>query len=80
MVLPTEGVFMDQFQVPCLKHFNKTLDNSDQIDTQAALAENVRLLSELSVYIEDMLNVTPSKNINAAERELLGDYRHCVLA
>lgn len=79
-VLPTHGVFMDQYQVPCLKHFNKILDNSDKIDTQVALAENVVLLSELAERIEEMLGDSPCQTISNSERELLGDYRRCVLA
>jgi len=79
-VLPAEGVFMNQFALPCLKHFNKTLDNVETINIQKALKENVEMLERIAVYIEQMLDDTAKIKISDGERSLFGDYRHAVLA
>jgi flavin-dependent dehydrogenase len=78
-VLPTCGVFLDQYQIPCLRHFNRVLED-ESISVRDALGENVKLLEEIASYICDMLSVNPSTEIATGERALLGDYRHGVLA
>lgn len=78
-VLPTQGLFLDQYQVPCLRHFNRVLEDRS-LSVQQSLPQNVKLLEELCGYISDMLTDSPSTNICASEREILGDYRRGVLA
>lgn len=79
-VLSAQGLFMNQFDVPCLKHFTHVLDNSGVIDTQDALSENIELLTRLAFYTEQMLDDNATVTISDDERSLLADYRHSVLA
>lgn len=79
LVLPTEGLFMNQYLVPCLKRFNYVLEDQS-LSTQDALTENERVLARLSGFIIDMLSDSATLTISDGERELLGDYRLSVLA
>ena len=79
LVLPAQGIFMNQYTVPCLKHFNRALED-DSISVVKALPENVALLQRLAGYVLDMLDPQAVIAISDDERDLLGDYRHCVLA
>jgi len=79
LVLPALGLFMNQYEVPCLKRFNKVLEDESLCVTQS-LAENVALLERLANYTEDMLSDSADLRISDDERELLGDYRLSVLA
>ncbi|QJR80946.1 FAD-dependent monooxygenase [Alteromonas pelagimontana] len=79
LVLPAKGVFMNQFLVPCLRQLNEVLKETD-IEVEQALALNTELMRKVVPYFEDMLSDNPSMNIEDAEREILGDYRLCVLA
>lgn len=79
LVLPAGGLFMNQYEVPCLKHFNRMLDN-DSISVQQALPDNADKLKRLSQHIIALLNDTQSASICADEQALLGDYRRYVLA
>jgi flavin-dependent dehydrogenase len=78
-VLPTQGLFLDQYQIPCLRHFNRFLEDQS-IGVKHALQQNVKLLEELASYVSDMLSADPGTTISTSEREVLGDYRHGVLA
>lgn len=79
LVLPAQGLFMNQYLVPCLKHFNTVLEDQSASVTQS-LADNVTMLESLAGYVLDMLSDQASQRITDGERDLLGDYRHCVLA
>jgi len=79
IVLPAQGLFMNQYNIPCLKHFNRVLEDSSQTASQA-LPDNVALLARLSGYVLDMLNSGASSKITDDELDLLGDYRKSVLA
>lgn len=79
LVLPTQGLFMDQYLVPCLRHFNYVLQAGDTITTQNALTDNVEKLERIALFIEDMLSDNATLKISLGERELLGEYRHVVL-
>lgn len=79
LVMPAKGLFMDQFLVPCLNHLNDVLKD-ENIDVEAALPSNVELMEKVVPYLEDMLKDNPSSNIQAEERELLGEYRQSVIA
>jgi hypothetical protein len=79
LVLPANGIFMNQYKVPCLKHFNRVLED-DSLTVAQALPINVELLTVLSESVLDMLGDGASTRISDHEREFLGDYRHSVLA
>lgn len=79
LVLATQGLFMNQYLVPCLKHFNAVLED-DALSVAQSLPDNVVLLERLAAYVLDMLSDNANSKISDDERDLLGDYRHCVLA
>jgi len=79
LVLPAQGLFMNQFELPCLKHFNHVLED-DSLNVETCLLENVVLLERLSVHVLSMLKATAPSSISDDEQELLGDYRRVVLA
>lgn len=79
-VLPNRGVFMDQYNIPCLQHFNEILKTTDAQSTSMHLQNNVNILKRLSNYIAEMLVRDPSKQSSNDEIELLGEYRKLVLA
>ncbi|GGW84907.1 NAD(P)/FAD-dependent oxidoreductase [Alteromonas halophila] len=78
-VIPAKGVFLDQFLVPCLVELNTTLKATD-IDVEAALARNVEIMEQLVPYLEDMLTDEPVSHVDDEEADVLGQYRHQVLA
>ena len=80
LVLPAQGLFLDQYLIPCLTRFNDILKAGDSIDTAAAIEENVEVLEKLLVYLSDMLKDGASIDISKDEKALLGDYRLVVLA
>jgi hypothetical protein len=80
LVLPAEGVFMNQYEVPCLKYFNRVLDSNASISTEQSLKENVEILERIARHIEDMLGSNATIKISDDERDLFGDYRLAVLA
>jgi len=72
---------MDQYQVPCLRHFNQVLKNKDDLSVQNRLSNNVEMLEEIANAIVDMLGEgCRNFNVSDSEKNLLGDYRYCVLA
>lgn len=78
-IMPAQGLFINQYLVPCLKHFSQVLeDQSMNINT--SLPANVALLEQIAKATTDMLSESPSKAISASERDILGDYRQIVLA
>ena len=79
LVLPAHGVFMNQFNVPCLKHFNQVLEG-DSSNTQQDMIDNVALLERVARYTQAMLQDDASMQISDDERAVFGDYRHVVLA
>ena len=79
-IYSAQGLFMDQYQIPCLRHFNEVLKNADDLSVQDRLSDNVNKLKEIASFIIDMLNDHYSLSVSDSEKDLLGDYRHCVLA
>lgn len=79
LMLPAEGLFLNQYEVPCLKYMNVILDD-ETIDAKTALPGNVEILGRLKTYVLDMLEEGATTHISDDERSLLGDYRHSVLA
>jgi hypothetical protein len=77
--LPNRGVFMDQFQIPCLQFFNKVLMESSELPLGEELARNMDLVTQIAAAVIDMLGENPELNISETERDLLGDYRFKVL-
>lgn len=80
LVLPAQGLFLDQYQIPCLTHFNDILKAGDSIDLRHAIEQNVVILERLVGYLQDMLEDDAALAISEGERELMGDYRKLVLA
>ncbi len=79
-VLPAKGLFLDQYPIPCLSHFIELLKSDDSISVADALKENVAMMEKMSTSLIDMLGDNPSEEISAVEKEVLGNYRQCVLA
>ncbi|AQT60781.1 NAD(P)/FAD-dependent oxidoreductase [Cellvibrio sp. PSBB023] len=77
--LPNRGVFMDQYQIPCLQFFNKVLMEDSKLPLADELACNMTKVEQVAEAVRDMLGEMPSLDISAAERELLGDYRLKIL-
>lgn len=78
-VLPAQGLFINQYLVPCLRRFSSQLDQP-RGSSRDELLENILVLERLAGHIAVLLNGTPSPRIGEDERELLGEYRHAVLA
>jgi hypothetical protein len=53
IVLPAQGLFMNQYDVPCLKQVNRVLEDSSA-DIEGSLADNVALLERLAEHTLDM--------------------------
>ena len=80
IVQPTQGVFLDQYLIPCLRHFNHLLKDYETVDIRESINMNVALLERIAKYSLEFLSDNPSLSISDDEREILGDYRHSVLA
>ena len=81
IVLPAKGLFMDQYQIPCLQEFNKVLLRDDEMTSvKNDLGASLDILKGLSTYITDMLSESPTLTISDEEFALLGDYRKKMLA
>ena len=78
--LPNRGVFMDQYQIPCLQFFNKVLMEEPQLPLADELARNMNLVEQIAAAVADMLGESPSVEVSTEEWELLGSYRLKVLA
>ncbi|MFK7829763.1 MAG: NAD(P)/FAD-dependent oxidoreductase [Congregibacter sp.] len=78
-VLPAQGLFINQYLVPCLKRFSSQLDKPTA-STREELLENIVVLERLAGHIGNLLSTNPGPRIGDDERELLGEYRHAVLA
>ncbi|MFL0798870.1 MAG: tryptophan 7-halogenase [Agarilytica sp.] len=78
--LPNRGVFMDQYQIPCLQHFNQVLMSENIKNTEADLKNNISMLEKIAAHTKDMLSESANEQISSEERELLGNYREKILA
>ena len=79
LVYPTRGLFMDQFQIPCLHGYNTVLKGGGDPDTGVQLEQHVRQLEQIAKSIGDMLSDSPAAAPCAYEQELLGEYRRIIL-
>jgi len=79
-ILPNRGIFMDQYQIPCLKHFNALLMHNSSHPVESELRENSAILEQVAVWIQEMLKDSATLKICNAEKEILGDYRKLILA
>jgi hypothetical protein len=77
--LPNRGVFMDQYQIPCLQFFNKVLMEDPKLPLADELARNMAQVEQVAEAVRDMLGENPALEISPCERELLGDYRIKIL-
>lgn len=77
---PAQGIFLDQYLIPCLRHFNGVLKDYQTADIRLSIAENVEMLERIAKYSIDFISENPSQSVSDDERTLLGDYRNSVLA
>lgn len=82
IVLPCAEVFVDQFSIPTLKYFNNKmrLENLDLVGLMQELESSTARLEEISERIVDLLQESPSREIDAAESGLFGNLRELLLA
>lgn len=80
LVLPPQGMFLDQYRIPCLQHFNAVLQREPSGDCDSELQENIRMAEQIAVAVTDMLEPGAGMAISDSERDLLGDYRRLILA
>lgn len=78
-VFAREGIFMNQYQIPCLQHFNRILEKPNDTELEEDLKQNVTMLNDIAKSIIDMLSENSTLQISERERALLGDYRSVVL-
>lgn len=78
LVLPTQAVFVDQYQIPCLRHFNMQLLD-DTTPVADILKGNIAKIQGISTAVLDMLSAEPSRAISPEEESLLGRYRESIL-
>lgn len=78
LVLPAQGLFLNQYTVPVLRHLNTVLEDDQCV--RVSMRDNILLLERLAEYVIDMLSDQATLIISDDERELLGDYRQSVLA
>ena len=79
LILPAKGLFMNQYMVPCLKHFSAVLDD-DTLPVKQVLPDNVDKIERLQTHVLGLLSGDVNAAISSDELGLLGDYRNCVLA
>ena len=71
IVRPTKGVFMDQHNIPALRHLNDLLKEPGDANCIGQLNKNIDLLKRISIVISDVLN---NKPVTQEETELLAEY------
>ncbi len=79
VMLPAQGLFMNQFTVPCLKHFSAVLENAG-LDITEELPNNVAMLERIATHTVDMLSPDATSVISDDEFELFADYRKVATA
>lgn len=80
LLLPPAGLFLDQYKLPCLQHFNEVLQQPETMDCVADLRGNMVLINQVAAAVIDMLSDNPAGTASAEEKNLLGDYRKLILA
>lgn len=79
-ILPAQGVFLDQFQIPCLQYFNTQLKQCEKVELATQLPLHVDMLERIANYVENLLSENTPLPCSDDERDLLGDYRKPILA
>lgn len=82
-VQPARGLFINQYQVPCLRDLSARLERPSggcASSVKEELLENCALLERLALHIGNLLFDDSIQPICAEELALLGEYRHSVLA
>ena len=80
IVLPNQGVFMDQYQIPCLREFNNALKTAPSNDHSEQLKTNAATLARLSTHVQYLLEDRKHAPASTDETDLLGNYRQSLLA
>ena len=60
--LPAQGVFLDQYLIPCLRHFNDVLQKTSSIDVKKELEINSMMLEQIANFVTDFISDNPNKN------------------
>ena len=64
LTLDNRGIFMDQYQAPCLHHFNDTLMHADGTKTLPQLKENPERERNLEKYVREK-EKNPEEKVSA---------------
>ncbi len=80
VVLPAQGLFLDQYRIPCLQYFNRVLQRDPAGEGDSELQTNIRMAEQIATAVMDMLEPGATAAISDTERDLLGDYRRLILA
>ncbi len=73
LVLPARGVFLDQYNVPCLRHFNDVLQRPLDADVQSDLQGNIEILRSVAKGVTELLQGVDLHNLSPEAREWFGD-------
>ena len=79
-VLSPQGLFLDQYNIPCLHHFNNVLKQPDGNNLEAEIKHHSQMLTQIAGFVENMLSASPDRSIGQMEKTLLGSYRELILA
>jgi len=74
-VLPTQGVFMDLYEIPCLRHLNTSLNKQSKNVELDLIVENGKTIEEVASLIKIILNSNSPMPHSGLETDLLGDFR-----
>ncbi|MDH3465200.1 MAG: NAD(P)/FAD-dependent oxidoreductase [Gammaproteobacteria bacterium] len=78
---PPRGIFVDQYEIPCLRDFNAALvEPLSDIRMNSRIEGNVAILSNLSDCLENLLVNGTKGAPDSRESELLGDFRQRLAA
>jgi len=79
-ILPAQGVFLDQYQIPCLQYFNTQLKQCEKVDLTTQIRLHVDMLERIASYVENLISEKTPLPCSDDERDLFGDYRKPILA
>ena len=73
------GAFIDQYRIPVLHQLIHQL-HDDSLTLEQSLPTSVEILRQLLPAMANLLGDNPGRQVSDSERQLLGDFRHAVLA
>ena len=78
LVLPANGAFLDQHNLPALQQVNHSLVHSTREQLPKDLGDHLDLMRGVKGFVEGMLSGAPGA-ITDTERHLVGDFRSRLL-